>query len=61
MENNPNDEIKKAIDEELSIALSRLDFWEFCKYYDEQFFNEEREHLKRIADILQRVYQGKFK
>lgn len=45
---------------EYEIELYSRDFWEFCKYYDTEFFTEEREHLKRVAEILENVRNGKF-
>lgn len=58
MVKSQQNEINIKLDEEISIYLSRLDFWEFCKYWDPGFFNEKREHLKRISDILMRIHSG---
>ncbi len=41
------------------ILLSRAIFWEFCKFYDPEFFRK-RPFLKEIADAFQDVYEGKI-
>jgi len=43
------------IDEEINRALSVYEFWEFCLYYDNQFFSE-RPFLQKVADAFQQVY-----
>lgn len=52
---NPND-----IDRLVTLELSRRNFWEFCLYYDEEFFTK-RPFLKKIADAFQRIYERKIK
>lgn len=51
-------DIDQEINDKASIVLSRYDFWEFCKYYDPEFFTEEREHLRKVAKILENVRNG---
>jgi predicted phage terminase large subunit-like protein len=36
-------------------------FWEFCKWYAPDFYNEKRPPLKRLCGILQDVTVGKYK
>lgn len=39
--------------------MARKDFWSFCQYIDDKFFNErERPYLRDIAKILQKVADG---
>lgn len=49
------------IDYQLDLAISRLNFYEFCKFYDSKFFNEKKPHLKQIASVFQLVAEGKKK
>lgn len=44
------------IDEQINIALSRYDFWEFCLYYDDEFFTK-RTFLKEVANGFQWLYE----
>jgi predicted phage terminase large subunit-like protein len=48
-------DIQPLIDQQVNIALARLNFWEFCLFYDEEFFTK-RQFLKQIADGFQTVY-----
>ena len=42
--------------------ISKDDFWEFCKYIDNEFFDEvKRPHLKKIAIVLQMVKEKKYR
>lgn len=34
-------------------------FWEYCKYINPRFFREDRPHLKKIAETLQAIYEGR--
>lgn len=49
-----------VIDEAVNIALSKYDFWEFCLYYDEEFFSK-RSFLKEVAESFQQITQGEIK
>lgn len=40
--------------------LAYLEFWEFCKFYDPEFF-KSRPFLKEIADAFQDIEEGKLK
>ena len=40
--------------------LAYLEFWEFCKFYDEEFFSQRR-FLKDIANAFQEIEEGKLK
>jgi predicted phage terminase large subunit-like protein len=51
---------KTAIQNILRAELSRREFWEFCKFYDNVFFNE-RQFLKSIADAFQQIEQKQIK
>lgn len=48
-------DIQPFIDEQIDIALARLNFHEFCLWYDNDFFTS-RPFLKQIADLFQWVY-----
>ncbi len=39
---------------------ARESFWEFCKLINPKFFKDSRPHLKRIADTLQALYEGRI-
>lgn len=47
--------------EQLACAEAREDFWKFCKYIDPVFFNDDKPHLKLIAEKFQDVADGKIK
>jgi len=44
----------------LNKELSRRMFWDFCLYYDREFFSE-RPFLKEIADAFQEISENKIK
>lgn len=46
---------KQALDLMISIRLSRLNFWEYCLYYDPEFF-AKRPFLKPVAVIMEWLY-----
>jgi predicted phage terminase large subunit-like protein len=46
-------------DEQIDIRMSRQMFWDFCMYYDREFF-EKRPFLKQIADGLQQIAKGEI-
>lgn len=48
---------KEAIKELLRAELSRRNFWEFCLFYDREFF-EKRPFLKNVADAFQLIEEG---
>jgi hypothetical protein len=55
---------KKEKSEELQSRFSPYTengFWEFCKWYAPDFYNEKREPLKRLCGIFQDVALGKLK
>jgi len=54
-----NDEIKQALELQIRAVLGRETFWEFCKFYDKDFFLK-RKFLKRVADAFQKVEQGEI-
>lgn len=47
--------------DQLAAIEAKDDFWKFCKYYDPQFFTDEKPHLKLIAEKLQAVADGTIK
>ena len=49
-------EIKKILFQE----LARRSFWDFCLYYDNEFF-EKRPFMKEIADAFQDIEEGTIK
>lgn len=53
-------EVKKALEIQVRATLSRNDFWEFCKYYDKDFFLK-RPFLKKVADAFMKVESGEIK
>ena len=50
---------KEAIKELLRAELSRRNFWEFCLFYDREFF-QKRPFLKKVADAFQLIEEGKI-
>lgn len=53
-------EKKEAIRHILKHELARRSFWDFCLYYDSDFFTS-RGFLKEIADAFQEISEGKIK
>jgi predicted phage terminase large subunit-like protein len=53
-------EKKEAIRQMLKMELARRSFWDFCLYYDPDFFTD-RGFLKQIADAFQEIAEGKIK
>jgi len=51
---------KEAIQYQCKLELARRSFWDFCLFYDAQFF-AKRVFLKEIADALQDIEEGKIK
>lgn len=43
------------IDAENDVVLARMLFWEFCLYYDSDFFSR-RPFLEKVADVFQFIY-----
>lgn len=52
-------EVRKALEIQVRATLSKNDFWEFCKFYDKEFFLK-RHFLKRVADAFMRIESGKI-
>lgn len=54
--------LSQILNDEVNRELARRQFWDFCEYYDKDFF-AKRQFLKEIADAFQKVYinysQGK--
>lgn len=44
----------------LRLELCRREFWEFCQYYDKEFFNS-RLFLRDVAEAFQEIEEGKIK
>lgn len=53
-------EIREQIIQEAKKELSRRDFWQFCLYYDEDFFSK-RIFLKQVAEAFMRIHTGEIK
>jgi predicted phage terminase large subunit-like protein len=53
-------EVRKALEMQVRATLSKTDFWEFCKFYDKEFFLK-RPFLKRVADAFMKVESGEIK
>lgn len=51
---------QNAILQILRLELCRREFWEFCLYYDQEFF-ESRLFLKHVADAFQEVEENKIR
>ena len=51
---------QNAVLQILRFELCRREFWEFCKYYDKEFF-ESRLFLREIATAFQEIEDGKIK
>lgn len=45
---------------QVNIEFAHRKFWEFLKLSDSDFFTEEKEHLKELAQVLQDFYEGKL-
>jgi len=43
---------------EKRIRKARLDFWEFCKLLEPDFYKEHRWHLKLLCETLQKLLEG---
>jgi predicted phage terminase large subunit-like protein len=52
-------DIQPLIDEQVNRALARLNFWEWCLYYDPEVF-EKRPFLKQVADAFQLIAEGQI-
>lgn len=52
-------EIKEALELQIRATLGKDSFWEFCKFYDKDFFLKRR-FLKTIAEAFQEVEEGKI-
>ena len=50
---------KEAIKELLRAELSKREFWQFCLFYDLEFF-KKRSFLKKVADAFQLIEEGKI-
>ena len=50
---------KEAIKEVLRAELARRNFWEFCLFYDKEFFSN-RPFLKQIAQGFQKIEEGEI-
>lgn len=57
MESKLNDKIKYqlALAHKLRVVKAKNNFWTFCLYMDEDFFNKRRDILKPIAQDMQRL------
>ena len=51
---------QNAVLQILRFELCRREFWEFCKYYDKEFF-DSRLFLREIATAFQEIEDGKIK
>ena len=51
---------QNAILQVLRLELCRREFWEFCLYYDPEFF-QSRVFLYSVADAFQEIEEGKIK
>lgn len=45
---------------ELTIEKCRRSFWVFCKTIAPDFYEEDRDHLKKLCDTLQNLYEHKL-
>lgn len=45
---------------ELTIEKCRRSFWVFCKTIAPDFYKEDRDHLKKLCDTLQNLYEHKL-
>lgn len=52
--------LKEKTESALLRELARRDFWEFCLYYDPEFF-EKRPFLKDIAKAFQKIEEGEIR
>ena len=52
--------IKEELKHLLKLELAKRDFWEFCLFYDREFFSN-RKFLKEIAEGFQKIEEGEIK
>jgi predicted phage terminase large subunit-like protein len=45
---------------EIKCELGRRSFWNYLKLSDAEFFTEDKEHLKELAQVLQNFYERKL-
>lgn len=45
---------------EAKLELARRDFWEYCKLTSPDFYLDERVHLRKLADTLNKLYHGEL-
>lgn len=43
---------------QLKIVDARVSFWDFCKTINPEFYKESRNHLRRLCNTLQAIYEG---
>lgn len=53
-------EVRKALETQVRATLSRNDFWEFCKFYDKEFFLK-RPFLHKVANAFMKIESGEIK
>lgn len=56
-----NKKTLEAIQKKLEVELCRRNFWSFCKHMDNGFFNDNKPHLKTIAEAFQDIFEGRVK
>ena len=54
-----NNEVKSTIETYLRAELGKTDFWEFCKFYDKDFFLK-RKFLRKVAKAFQKIEEGEI-
>lgn len=54
-----NEEEREIAKRKIKIALSRKNFWLYCKTLAPEFYKDSRPHLKEICTTLQAIYEGR--
>lgn len=44
----------------LKIRLAKMDFWEYCRLEDPEFYSEDRVYLRNFAKLLQAFYERRI-
>lgn len=53
-------ELREQIINEAKKELARREFWDFCLWYDPEFY-KKRPFLKQVADAFMRIHRGEIK
>lgn len=61
MDASPTEQVQFfALREKAMILEARRKFWDFCLYFDPEFFNKRKIYTKLVCDEMQNTYNGKY-